>query len=225
MPVDRGEIDAQLREIGEGERWWEQREFRALPHILQSGERLRALVTGKLLGPRRPRLLPAPRWLVVATDRRLVCIRMERFGRQQVEVDLDRIVEIRHASRPRSYRVVIQTPHQLLRLRIRREDAFRFIGALSPDGTGPALPGTGRAFKRYALPAVVPSLLGAFSRLTGAVGADPATQAQLARVEGTVERLEAEVERLRQQVDFLESLVQSSQRGLLAAHPRSDSDA
>lgn len=35
MPVDRGAIDAQLREIGEGEGWWEQREFRALPSILQ----------------------------------------------------------------------------------------------------------------------------------------------------------------------------------------------
>ena len=49
MPVDRGAIDGQLREIGEGERWWEQREFRDLPYVLQPDERLRGLTNGKLV--------------------------------------------------------------------------------------------------------------------------------------------------------------------------------
>ncbi|MBA2670512.1 MAG: hypothetical protein H0U67_09090 [Gemmatimonadetes bacterium] len=53
MPIDRGEIDAQLRAIGEGERWWEQREFRDLPHVLHPDERIQGIINGKVLGPRR----------------------------------------------------------------------------------------------------------------------------------------------------------------------------
>ena len=59
MPIDRGAIDGQLREIGEGERWWEQREFRDLPYVLQPEERLRGLTNGKLVKSRLRELAAA----------------------------------------------------------------------------------------------------------------------------------------------------------------------
>ena len=56
MPVDRGQIDQQLRALREGEHWWELREFRELPHLLYDEERIVGLIRGKVLGR-----LPQPR--------------------------------------------------------------------------------------------------------------------------------------------------------------------
>lgn len=48
MAVDRRTIEDQLIAIGEADRWWDQREVRELPHILNADERIRALATGWL---------------------------------------------------------------------------------------------------------------------------------------------------------------------------------
>src|SRR5690606_34155778 len=117
MPVDRGAIDAQLREIGEGGRWWEQREFRDLPYILHADERIRGIVTGRLLGPRRPRILPSGPWLLVATDQRLLGLRQERFGRKQVEIAPGQVTRMQQGSRLRSYQIVLETPLRRYRIR------------------------------------------------------------------------------------------------------------
>ncbi|MBV9772634.1 MAG: hypothetical protein JO040_01710 [Gemmatimonadetes bacterium] len=207
MPVDRSAIDGQLREIGEGERWWEQREFRDLPYILNSDESIHGIVNGKLLGPRRPRLLPSARWLIVATSQRLICLRKERFGRQQVDVPLSQVTGLRQVSRVRGVQLTLDTPQGRYRLRISREDAFRFLGALAP------LVSKSAAGANAALPAASGRLSGLFSRVSMLPAADPVTRDDLARVEATVERLEGEVERLRQHVEFLEDLLEKRSPG------------
>lgn len=216
MPIDRGAIDAQLREIGEGERWWEQREFRDLPYILGEDERLQALVVGKLFGSRRPRVLPAAHWLIVATTQRLICLKKERFGRQQLDVPLGQIMGMRHATRLRGILLLLETPMRRLRIRLPKEDAFRFMGALTalltrpPAGVDPAL--AGAAY----LPGVDdtgPRGWNPFARPRLLSGPAPVTREDLARVEATVERMEREIERLQQHVEFLENLLEKRAEG------------
>lgn len=224
MPVDRGAIDAQLRDIGEGDQWWEQREFRDLPYVLQPEERIQGIINGKLLGPRRARLipgrrvLPARRWLVVATDQRLVCLRQERFVRKQVELRSGEILGMWHTSRIRTCQLTLDTSHGRYRIRIPKLGAFRFVSALAPlmprPAALPAKPG---------LPAPTgfpiahrPGLSGLVDRISLLASPDFATRADLARLAATVERLEAEVERLQQQVDFLEELLEKRAEGALS---------
>jgi hypothetical protein len=211
MPIDRGAIDAQLREIGEGERWWEQREFREMPYILHADERIRALVAGKLLGAKRPRLR-TPRWLIVATDQRLICLRQERFARKQVEIPLGQITRVQHSSGLRAYQVTIWTPLRRFRIRIRKADAFRFGGALAPlmpalhpqregTGVGPWLPGMSTI-------AALPGVSDLVSRISsGGPPPDYATREHVHGLESAVERLQEDVERLQRQVAFLENLL------------------
>ena len=204
MPVDRGVIDGQLREIGEGERWWELREFRDLPYVLNADERIRALVRGKLLGPRRPHFLRRSPWLAVATSQRLLFLRMERFGRQQLDLRLEEIVGMWQRNRLRAVQITFDAPPRRLRLRVAKEDAFRFVGAV-----GPLLPRPTRPER----PGLAAGAVGLLGRATALPAAELATRAELARLEGTVDRLEAEVERLHQHVEFLESLLQSRSEG------------
>lgn len=200
MPVDRGVIDAQLREIGEGERWWEQREFRDLPYILHPEERIRGIVVARILGRRRPRLPFGDQWLVVATDQRLVCLRQERYGRKQMDFHPGQIDGVHHGARLRHYQITLETPTRRYRLRLQREDAFRFLRALEALVPQPPVGGAGAGLLG-ALPGV--------TRLLGAAAAEPpATRAELSTLQETVERLEGDVERLQQQVEFLERLLQ-----------------
>jgi hypothetical protein len=209
MPVDRGAIDAQLREIGEGEAWWEQREFRDLPYILREGERIRGLVIGKLLGARRPRLR-SPRWLIVATDQRLICLKQAGIARKQVEIAASEIARVQQGSRLRAYQIVIDVPPRRYRIRIRKADAFRFARSMAPlvpelqrqaaeAAQGAPLPAGGGV---AALPGVG-GLVSMMQRPTG----DFATREHMQHVEAAVERLHEDVERLQRQVAFLESLL------------------
>lgn len=237
MSVDRGAIDEQLRDIGEGERWWEQREFRDLPHILAADERIHGIVNGKLLGRRRPRLVPArPRmlpgrpWLIVATSHRLICLRQERFGRKQVDLRRGQITGIQHASRIRAYQITLDTPQGTYRLRIPKRDAFRFMGALSPlvpqplgQPPNPELTATSRSPGLTAV-AAIPGLSGFMSKVAVPAMPDYVTRAELARLETTVDRLENELERLQEQVDFLEELLQKRAEGMFAL-PASSADS
>lgn len=210
MPVERTVIDGQLREIGEGDRWWELREFRDLPYILQPDERIRGLVRGRLLGPRRPRLLPRGRWLLVATDQRLICLRQQHFGRRQVDVRLDEVTGVRHGARILTYRITLETRQRRYRIRIAKADAFRFLGALEPLLSRPRVEPAHAALAAFAW---LPGLHGLASAASRLPEPDYATRSELARVEATVERLEVEVDRLQQQVDFLEKLLQKNATG------------
>jgi hypothetical protein len=213
MPVDRGAIDQQLRDIGEGDRWWEHREFRDLPHVLHADERIRGLAHGKLLGPRGPRLLPAARWLLVATDQRLLCMRQERFARKQVEIASGQITRIRASTRLRTVQLLLETPQARYRIRIPKEDAFRFAAALDPL-VPEAQRLEGGAAGRSWLPGVstiaaLPGVSGLVSKMSGPPAPELAPRDKVERVEAAVERLQTEVERLQQQVKFLEDLLQT----------------
>jgi hypothetical protein len=209
MSIDRGAIDAQLRDIGEGARWWEQREFRELPYILHDGEVIHGLIRGKVLGRRRPRLLPAGDWLIVATSVRVLCIRDERFGRKQIDVPLAQVASMQHSTGMFAAQVTIQTSERRYRLRISKDEAFRFVGALSPLVPRPQ---PTPLSARFGLPAVLNAAglqaLSGVPALATLPNPEYATRADMTRLEGTVERLEGEVERLQQQVDFLENLLQ-----------------
>ena len=213
MPIDRSAIDAQLREIGEGERWWEHPEFRALPHILHADERLLGIAGGKLLGARRPRVRPVGRWLFVATDQRLICLKYERFARKQLEFAPGQITRAQQGARLSAYQIAIETAQGRYRIRISKPDAFRFASSLAhllPNG--PAhIRGT-ELEPLAAPPAARTGVAGLLARVTGPTPPEYASGAQVARLENTVDRLQLDVERLQQQVTFLEELLQKRAR-------------
>lgn len=226
MPVDRGSIDGQLRDIGEGEHWWEQREFRDLPHVLRSDERIRGIVNGRLLGTLRSRVLPAGRWLMVATDQRLICLRKERFGRQQVEVPLTQITRMRQRSRVRTVQLALNAAGRTLRIRVPKAHAFRFIGALTesvPQGAAPAAALAPATWWSGDGP-VAALYRGLLSPVAPQPDPDRVTRAELARVEATVERLEHEIDRLQQHVEFLENLLDKRPDGALSLQRRAAED-
>lgn len=215
MAVDRGAIDAQLRDIGEGERWWEQREFRDLPHVLHAGERIRGLTNGKLLSRRRPHLRQRAVWLIVVTDQRILCLKQDKFARKQLDIVLSEVVGIDQKSRLRGYDFLVDTRQQRYRLRIPKADAFRFGGALAPVSPALALPlddpfeEPGSWLPGASVVAALPGVAGLVAKSARRSTADPEARDQIERLEATVERLQTDMERLRQQVAFLEDLLQT----------------
>lgn len=235
MPVDRGAIDEQLREIGEGDRWWEQREFRDLPHVLHADERIRCVLTGQLLGRRRPRFRSGAPWLLVATTERLICLRQERFARRQIDFAGGQVTRIALGSRLRGYQIALQTAQRTYRIRIAKEDAARFVAALaplmpqhlarqvSPEIGAPVYPGIEQFGWIPGIDTVtrIPGVAGVVSRIAMLSPPDYASRAQVERLEDTVAGLQAEVERLQQQVRFIEDLLQKrAEEGLLQSGER-----
>lgn len=210
MPVDRGSIDAQLREIGEGERWWEQREFRDLPHILHADERLQGIVRGRLIGRRGPRT-PSGRWLFVATNQRLICLKQGGLARKQVEITPGQIMRVIQSNRIGSYQITILTPRRRYRLRIPKSEAFRFAGAIAPLVPNPSAQRLPPPLEPWSwVPGIhAVAALPGVSEIVARVGPQPyAPLEQVQRLEATVEQLQAKVERLQDQVAFLEDLLQ-----------------
>lgn len=231
MPVDRGAIEAQLREIGESERWWEHREFRELPNVLHPEERIQALTSGNLLGARGPRLNPAARWLIVVTSHRLLCLKQERFARKQIDVAPRQITRIYQRSRLRAFEITIDTPLRAYRMRIPKADALRFSGALGDLMSEPAahrvLPAAPREPAAPPLPALpTPAAprererVGMVRRFTRRFSRDYVPREPLERLQITVERLQDDLERLQQRVNFLEDLLhKQSEETFLARSP------
>lgn len=215
MAVDRGSIDAQLRDIGEGEHWWELKEFRALPHILRPEERIRGIVSGRVSASRIPRVRPHNRWLVLVTDERLICVKQERYARRQIEIARDQVSRISHGSRVRGYRITVDSGTRRYRIHIAKTDAFRFTGALAPfvpQRPTRALDPEVEAFSWIPGMSTVASLPGFSGIVTRVAQLSPPAATlrpgQLENLEATVDRLQADVERLQQQVEFLESLLE-----------------
>ncbi|CAA9368990.1 MAG: hypothetical protein AVDCRST_MAG68-5280 [uncultured Gemmatimonadetes bacterium] len=211
MPIDRGAIDAQLRDIGEGDRWWEYREFRDLPHILHVDEQIKGLITGKLLGARGPRIRMAGAWVFVATTHRLIALKQERFARKQVEIAAGQIIRIQPSTRLRSSQIVVETPQRRYRLRVPKSEAFRFAGALAT--LMPAAPAQPPALETESWSwfprsvAALPGVAGLVERVSPRSGPDYPSREHFERLELTVEALQNEMERLRNQVSFLEDLL------------------
>lgn len=215
MRVDRGSIEIQLQEIGESDRWWEQREFRELPHVLRPEERILGLANGALLTSRRGRLAPARRWLFVVTSQRLICLRQHRVARSQIDLLPSQLTRVRQRTGLRRHQVRVETEGRTFKLRLQKDEAFRFSAALAQLIPSPA-------------PALLPSDLEPLSWIPGIstvahmplVGGivakvamlsppDHTAEDQVQRLELAVERLQAEVAQLQQQVKFLEDLLQT----------------
>ena len=232
MPLDRGAIEAQLREIGESERWWEHREFRELPNILHADERIQALTSGSLTGARRPRMTPGGRWLIVVTNHRLLCVKQERFARKQVDFSPAQIARIYQRSRLRTFDITIDTPLRTYRMRIPKVDALRLSGALgslmAEPGEHDALPPVERATALPApapLPAEAPRAprMGVVRRFTRRFSPEYVPREPVERLQMTVDRLQHDVERLQQRVTFLEDLLQKQSNESFLARSSADS--
>ena len=203
MPVDRGALDAQLKDIGEGDRWWELREFRELPHILNADEKIRGIATGRLVTGWRPRVRAASGWLLVVTDQRVICLKQERVSRRQVDIVPAERMYVRTASRMRGYEVTVIGPQHRHRLRVARVDASRFVTAVEALFPRPA------ARIEDSIPGAA-MIEGARRLLAAPSGPPPplATADELHHLELTVDRMAAEIDALRDRVAFLEELLQ-----------------
>lgn len=210
MPIDRGIIDQQLEALGEGSRWWERRELRDLPVVLHAEEHILAISRGKLA---RVRWLRRP-WLIVVTDRRLLCLRSGSSGWRQVEVPAAIMGRVALRIGPFHGRVVVVAGGEKYRLLVPREDAYKIFSALSglshPQKQSDAGFAPTRMVRRMmdhvlALPAVA---------LGPTPPEDPPAPApDTTEIRQRLESLENEVQELRQQVAFLEQLLQQRHAG------------
>jgi len=207
MPVDRGSIDQQLHAMGEGSHWWEQREFRDLPAVLHAGEQLQALARGKVARLRWLRRT----WLIVVTDRRLLCMRSGvRSGWRQIEVQAGHITRVTLRIGPFRGRVLLTASGQKYALSVPKDDAYQLQVALSglSAANKETIPGLGptRMVRR-----VVDHML---ALPTIALEPEKVTPKQVAppMVENPAEDrrldlLESQMQELQKQVDFLEQLL------------------
>lgn len=128
MPIDRGIIDQQLQALGESSRWWAQRELRDLPAVLDADEQILAISRGKIA---RVRWLRRP-WLIVVTDRRLVCLRSGGGrGWRQFEVRADHVTRVALRVGPFRGRVVLVAGDRTYRFLVPKLDAYKLVTALS----------------------------------------------------------------------------------------------
>jgi len=208
MAIDRGILDQQLQTLGDATRWWDQRELRDLPGVLRPDEKLLAIARGKIA---RIRVLRRS-WLIVVTDKRLLCLRSGGPTRwQQIEVDADEIERVTLRVGPLRGRVRIVAGSHIYRLLVRRPDSWKLSAALSSlcaqkqehlTGRGPVLM-VRRVFDHVlSLPSV--ALNPAAPPRPPAAATNPATDQRL-------QLLEEQVQQLQQQVDFLEQLLRERQ--------------
>lgn len=206
MPIDRGIVDQQLQALGEGSRWWDQRELRDLPGVLHEGEKIMALARGKLA---RVRVLRRS-WLIVVTDQRLLCLRAGAAGWRQVEVHARSMERVAMRVGPFRARVLVLAGGTKYRLLIARPDAYRVHAALSAlAGGGIAASGLGPTHVvRRMVDHVLALPAAAFAP---AVPPPPALPApDTSGLEQRLHLLEDHVQQLQQQVDFLEDLLRKS---------------
>jgi hypothetical protein len=213
MPTDRGLIDQQLQALGDSARWWDQRELRDLPAVLDPDEEILAIARGRVA---RVRWLRRS-WLIVVTQRRLVCLRSSgRSSWRQFEVSTGEITRVSLRIGPLNGRVLVMTGGGTYRLLVPRADAYKLQTALAGLATS-----VDRASPRFAPTRVVHRMLDHVLALPAvALGPDPSSPRALkahdpraleaAGTSALAERLQAvehEVHELRQQVGFLEQLL------------------
>jgi hypothetical protein len=218
MPIDRGTLNQQLDALGGSATWWNERELRDLPTILQQDEQILAIARGRLA---RWRLTLRRSRLIVVTDRRLVCIRSDaRAGWRQVEVGADQIRRVALRIGPFKGRVIVQTAGATFRLLLARSAAYdvhRMLEGIIPQ----VMQVAGGLGARRVVRRVVDHIL-AFP----AAALDPDVRRpalpQPRPDPAVVERmsaLEEETEELRSQVAFLEQLLRERQAGARLREP------
>lgn len=222
MPIDRGIVDQQLQALGDSARWWDQRELRDLPAVLNGDEQILAISRGKIA---RVRWLRRS-WLIVVTDRRLLCIRSGGPTTwRQVEVDADDITRVVLRVGPLRGRVVVIAGGQSYRLLVPRPDAFKLSAALtslganrreSPSSSRPALMVRRVVDHVLALPAAALN--------PGPPSPPMIVRADTSGIEQRLHLMEEQVRELQQQVEFLEELLRRRHEPN-AARPRPTSQA
>ena len=213
MPIDRGIIDNQLQALGEGSRWWDHRELRDLPAVLDADEQILAISRGKIARVRWLRR----EWLIVVTNRRLLCIRSAGgTSWRQLEVSAGTIGRVALRIGPFHGRVVVVSSGNTFRLLVPRPDAYKLLTALSSlsnfgkeamSGFGPTLMIRRMFHHVLALPAAAlnPEI----------PGKSPPAGPDVMAIDQRFESLEEQVEELQRQVKFLEQLLR--QRHLAAS--------
>ncbi len=208
MPLDRGIIDQQLYALGEGQRWWAVREFRDLPAVLSPDERIMALSRGKLFRMRWLRR----KWLIVVTDRRLLCMRSSASSSwRQLEVGTDHIERVLLRIGPWNARLIVVAPGHTYRLLVSRADGYMLSSTLSSlvpplhekrAGFRPVLMARRVIDHVLALPAA------AFSPEEVKPQQPAALPPQTTAMQERIASMEDEMEELRRQVRFFEQLMQ-----------------
>jgi hypothetical protein len=207
MPIDRGLIDQQLQALGESSQWWDCRELRDLPAVMDADERILAISHGKL---GRARWLRRS-WLMVVTGRRLLFIRSSgRTSWRQLEIGANQIVRVALRVGLIRGRVIVTVAGRSYRLLVPRMDAYKLVSALSSLGT----PGP-EAFLGYTPARMVRRVVDHVLALpAAALNPEPARPAPPPidhAADQRLQSLEEEVQELRQQVEFLEQLIRQRQ--------------
>jgi hypothetical protein len=211
MPIDRGVIDQQLQALGESPRWWEQREFRDLPAVLHADERMLAISRGKIA---RVRLMRRS-WLIVVTERRLLCLRSAGgTGWRQLEVSGGQITRVALRIGPFHGRVVMVAGGHTYRLLVPRAHSYKLSSALLT--LGPAAGDARSGFRptlmvRRVLDHVL--ALPAIALSPDAPGESVPASSGTSAFDERIQSLENEVEELREQIRFLEQLLHQQQVG------------
>ena len=208
MPIDRGLIDQQLQALGESSAWWDQRELRDLPAVLDADEQIRAITRGQIARLRGP----GRKWLIVVTNRRLLLMRSgRRISWRQLEVRTDQIASVRMRMGVLRGRVLVQAGGIRYRLVVSRADAYKVSDALA-SVVKPKLeePGFGPTrIVRRMVDHVLALPVATFNPNA------PVRPAPKPVVDDTTEKrlslLEDQVHELQQQVDFLEKLLHQKQ--------------
>jgi hypothetical protein len=205
MPIDRGIIDQQLQALGEGSRWWDHRELRDLPAVLDADEHILAISRGKLARVRWLRR----EWLIVVTNRRLLCLRSGGVTSwRQVEVNAALIARVALRIGPFHGRVLVVAAGQTYRLLVPRADAYKLLTALSNlssagrealSGFGPTVMIRRMFHHVLALPAAALN--------PEPPGKNAPVPLDTNAVDQRLESLEEQVEELQRQVKFLEQLL------------------
>lgn len=209
MPTDRGLIDQQLQALGERSRWWDQRELRDLPSVLDPDERILAVARGKIA---RGRWLRRS-WLIVVTGRRLLCLRSgNKTSWRQLEVAADEISRVLLRIGPLRGRVIVTAGGHKYRLAVPRADSYKIHAALESLGSS-----TEKTLSQFGPTRMVHRMLNHVLALPAvALGPDPNTTRSRARaddpaVDERLQALEHELQELREQFRFLEQLLRERQ--------------
>lgn len=208
MPIDRGNIDQQLQAIGESSLWWDQREFRDLPGVLEENERIVALARGKIARIRWLRRT----WLIVLTHRRLVCLRSQgKTSWRQLELKVHEFTRVSMRVGPFKGRVLLGAGGQTYRFLVPRDQAYKLHAGLSSLFT-PVDPAGSRFAPSRVVHRVIDHVL-ALPAVALGPAAEPPRQipADTTNVDDRLQLLEREVEELREQVAFLEQLLRKRQ--------------
>jgi hypothetical protein len=159
-------------------------DIRALNDLLLTDEEVLLVGSGYVV---REGVLAIRRWIVAATNERLLCVRRGVIAPRVITIPRKGILSVSASRSLLGWQLVVSTGHGEVRIQAGRDTCLGLQQVLATTVTMPER----------------------MSRL-GSVQPDGVQLSQSARVEyleNALERLETEVARLQQQVDFLEDLM------------------